>query len=169
MKKILFVMLVFAASFVQVAQAQNEDEKTISTIRKLDSLFWAAYNKCDLPGMMKYVEDDVEFYHDKGGETHGGANLIESIRKGLCSNDSFRLRRAEVKGTVKVYPLHKNGDVVYGAIISGQHHFYHNTLGKPETLEGLARFMQLWILKDGVWKMHRILSYDHGPAGRKMD
>ena len=169
MKKICFAIFALTICLVTSVKAQDEDQKTIATIRQLDSLFWVAYNKCDIPGMLKYVADDVEFYHDKGGETHGGAALVESIKKGLCSNDSFRLRRAEVDGTVKVFPLHKNGTTVYGAIISGQHHFFHNHLGKPETLEGLARFMQLWILKDGVWKMHRILSYDHGPARRKMD
>jgi len=169
MKKMFLALFLLPLSIAAVAQTENEDQKTIATIHRLDSLFWVAYNQCDLPGMQKYVADDVEFFHDKGGITMGGAALIESIKKGLCSNDSFRLRRAEVKGTVKIFPLHKNGTEVYGAIISGQHHFYHNILGKPETLEGLARFMQLWILKDGTWKMARILSYDHGPAGRKMD
>ena len=129
MKKIISVMFVLIVCLIVKTQAQNEDEKTIATIHRLDSLFWVAYNKCDLSGMQKYVADDLEFFHDKGGITLGGAALVESIKKGLCFNDSFRLRRAEVEGTVRIYPLHKNGNEVYGAIISGQHHFFHNTLG----------------------------------------
>jgi hypothetical protein len=30
--------------------------------------------------------------------------------------------------------------------------------------EGLAKFSQLWPLKNNEWKMTVILSYDHGPA-----
>ena len=56
--------------------------------------------------------------------------------------------------------------MVYGAILSGEHVFYVRQKGKPEVLDGRAKFTHLWLLKDGVWKMSRVLSYDHGPAVR---
>jgi hypothetical protein len=58
----------------------------------------------------------------------------------------------------------RNGDAVYGAIISGEHYFYVTENNKPEKREGLAKFTQLWLLKNNEWKMAVILSYDHGPA-----
>ena len=58
----------------------------------------------------------------------------------------------------------RNGDTVYGAIVAGEHLFYVRPPDKPEFLDGRARFVSLWLLKDGAWKMARLLSYDHGPA-----
>ena len=113
--------------------------------------------------MASVISDDVEFYHDMGGVTIGRDSMIASIKNHLCSNNDFRLRRVAVPGTVNVFVMKKAG-VPYGAIISGQHVFYINDKGNKEYLDGLARFSQLWMLNDGVWKMTRILSYDHGPA-----
>jgi hypothetical protein len=30
-----------------------------------------------------------------------------------------------------------------------------------------AKFTDLWMLKDGAWKMSRILSFDHGPPSAR--
>ena len=130
-----------------------------------DGLFWKAYNACDVKGMGEFFTEDVEFYHDRGGATLGHPALVAALREGLCSNPNSTLRREAVDGTVHVFPLKKN-DVVYGAILSGEHVFYVKEKGKPEFLDGRAKFTDLWMLKDGVWKMSRILSFDHGPAVR---
>ena len=53
---------------------------------------------------------------------------------------------------------------IYGAIITGEHVFYVTANAKPEYLDGQANFSQLWLLKNDVWKMARILSYNHHPA-----
>jgi hypothetical protein len=111
--------------------------------------------------------DDVEFYHDKGGPTIGFENFMDALKNGLCGNTDSRLRRAELKETVKVFPLAENGEY-YAAIISGEQVFYVNQKGKPEFLDGHARFMQLWLLRNGEWKMARILSYDHGDAKQRL-
>jgi hypothetical protein len=52
----------------------------------------------------------------------------------------------------------------YGAILTGEHVFYILEKGKSERLDGLAKFTHVWRFKDNEWKMHRVLSYDHGPA-----
>jgi hypothetical protein len=135
-----------------------------------DSLFWLAYNNCDLEHMQQFFTEDVEFYHDKGGLTLGREKLITELKNNLCSNGDFKLRREEVKGSSKVYSLKSEG-TLYGAILSGEHVFYVSGKGKEERLDGIAKFTHVWMLHDHVWKMSRILSYDHGPApyvnGRK--
>ena len=143
------------------SQSNNSTEQLI--LQK-DSIFWNAYNTCDSAGMRQFIADDFEFYHDKGGPLLGGDEMMKITQKNLCSNYAeFHLRREAVPGTVKVFEM-KKSDTVYGAIISGQHYFYINQKGKKEFRDGLARFTHLWLLKDGSWKMARVLSFDHGPA-----
>lgn len=165
MKASYFIFVIFSLCRCIDILAQAEDKKLSRTILQEDSLFWMAYNQCDIDGMTKYFTDDVEFYHDKGGITSGLQNQVAVIKKNLCGNENFRLRREAVKETIDIFPM-SSGGVIYGAIISGEHDFYIIENG-GERLDGHARFMNLWILKEGVWKMSRILSYDHGPAPYK--
>lgn len=164
MKQFLSVLLVFGMVFPQMAHSQENDEQLTKLILQKDSAFWLAYNACDVPTMQKSVTTDLEFYHDKGGITLGDSLFAATFTNNICKyRDSFSLRREEVTGTVQVYPMHNNGKI-YGALISGEHLFYIKNKGHDEHAEGLAKFSQLWVLKDGEWKMSRVLSYDHGPA-----
>ena len=152
----------FLSSVPQLVFSQNRDEKLSEIILLRDSLFWKAYNSCDTARYSEFITSDVEFYHDKGGITLGLEKLLEITKKNLCGPNDFRLRREAVPGSVRVFPMEREGEV-YGAIISGAHVFYIRQAGQ-EKLDGLAKFTHLWLLKDGDWKMTRILSYDHGPA-----
>ena len=136
-----------------------------AAVRERDAAFWKAYNACDVKAMAGFFTEDVEFYHDRGGLTLGHPALVATLRDSLCGNPDSTLRREAVDGTVHVFPMKKN-DVVYGAILSGEHVFYVKQKGKADLLDGRAKFMDLWTVKDGVWKMSRVLSYDHGPAVR---
>ncbi len=156
--------LLFTLSIPLLAQAQPDQEDDLSrTILQQDAIFWDAYNRCDVDKMSQFFRPDVEFYHDKGGPTLGLGSLVETFRKNLCGNPDFRLRREAVPGTVKVFPLQKNG-VMYGAVLSGEHYFYINDHGKPEYRDGVAKFFHVWLLKDNQWKMARVISYDHKAA-----
>jgi len=140
--------------------AQDQQDSLSETILREDGAFWDAYNRCDVQKMSEFFWADIEFYHDKGGPTIGLGQLAETFQKNLCGNPNFRLRREVVPGTVKAFPLQKNG-VTYGAVLSGEHYFYINDNGKPEYLDGVAKFFHLWLVKDGTWKMARVVSYDH--------
>ena len=59
--------------------------------------------------------------------------------------------------------MYKSG-VVYGALIAGEHVFYIGGTGKKEYMDAHARFSDLWIVKDGEWKLSRVSSYDHKPV-----
>jgi SnoaL-like polyketide cyclase. len=152
-------------AFSGFAIGQTAHPTLTETILAKDAAFWVAYNKCDTAGFRQFFTDDVEFYHDTGGPTIGIDNFMDALKTGLCGNPNNHLRREAVKGTVNVFPLAKSS-VVYGAVISGEHVFYVNEKGKPEYLDGRADFLQLWLLKNGEWKMSRILSYNHGPANK---
>jgi hypothetical protein len=142
---------------------QTEKDKLTETILHQDGLFWDAYNQCDVDKMSQFFWPDIEFYHDKGGPTIGASALIDTIRKNLCGNPNSHLRREAVPDTAKVFPLEKNGEV-YGAVLYGEHYFYVNDKGKPEYRDGMAKYFDVWLLKDGAWKMARVVSYDHHQA-----
>jgi hypothetical protein len=143
------------------AQAKLTD--LTSLISEKDSLFWKSYNSCDLVSFRTFFTDDIEFYHDKGGITLGIEALTSTMSQNLCGKPGFKLRRAVVPGTVKIYPLEKNG-TIYGAVISGDHDFFVTENAKPEFHSGRAKFTHIWILTNKEWKMSRVISYDHHGA-----
>lgn len=155
---VLAALLTPSAAFAQVTNDNWE-----ATVRAFDSEYWKAFNACEVQKQARMNAEDLEFYHDIGGVMRGRASFAEATAKNICGRSDWRLRRAEVPGTVTVYPLRSNGDV-YGAVISGEHYFYHTNKGQPETLEGKARFTHTLLLKDGAWRVARMLSFDHGPA-----
>jgi Domain of unknown function (DUF3471)/Domain of unknown function (DUF4440) len=153
--------LLFLAALPLFGQSQQD---TLSALLlHEDAVFWEAYNRCDVEKMSQFFWTDVEFYHDKGGPTIGLGPLTETFEKNLCSNPNFHLRREAIPATIQIYPLQKNG-VIYGAVFSGEHYFYINDNGKPEYRDGWAKFFHLWLLKDGTWKIARVVSYDHRDA-----
>ena len=159
---VALTLLVAAAS--RLWSETSSDDPTRAVLAR-DAAFWAAYNRCDVPAMADYFTEDVEFYHDRGGLTRGHEAMVASLRDSLCGTPDSRVRREEVAGAVHLYPM-KKGDVVYGAVLAGEHLFYVLQKGKPEFLDGRAHFADLWVLDKGTWRMSRVLSYDHGPAVR---
>jgi hypothetical protein len=151
------------AAVPPVAQPTAPDVAAVVQAR--DDAFWKAYNACDTASFRGFFTADVEFYHDRGGPTIGLDALDTALATKLCGGAS-KLRREIVPGTVR-WSILRNGDAVYGAVVAGEHLFYVREPGKPEFLDGRARFVTLWLLKDGTWKMARLLSYDHGPAAPK--
>jgi len=120
-------------------------------ISTLDSLMFAAYNAHDLDLMMNYMSDSLEFFHDTGGVS----GYLET-RNGLKSvfESASDIRRDLVPGSLEVYPIKD-----YGAIQTGLHTFCHTENGKPDC--GTFKFLHIWRKKDGVWKITRVISYDH--------
>lgn len=158
---IVFLAAVAALATAQAPATPPAADPT-AVVQARDDAFWRAYNACDTASFRGFFTADVEFYHDRGGPTIGLDALDGALAKNLCGGGN-RLRREPVDGTVRLSIL-RSGDTVYGAIVAGEHLFYVREPGKPEFLDGRARFVTLWLLKDGAWKMARLLSYDHGPA-----
>lgn len=156
---IILLLSLISTSLQGQSSTHSDQQKLTATILHLDSMFWKAYNICDIDKMTAFFTDDLEFYHDKGGLTTTAATLAETTKKNLCANENWRLRREVVPGSMQVYPINN-----YGAILTGEHVFYVIEKGKDERLDGVAKFTHVWQFKNDEWKMSRVLSYDHKPA-----
>ena len=131
------------------AQSPAASESLFKTVQSLDTEFFAAYNRCDLATVSSMVADDLEFYHDVTGFSPGKQSLLDGIKNNICG----KVTRELVPGTLEVYPIAK-----YGAVEIGVHRFHHP---RDSTNIGEAKFVTLWQNKDGVWKITRVLSFDH--------
>jgi ketosteroid isomerase-like protein len=153
---------IIAATSGIYAGEDTSDDALASQVRATDSQFWKAYNGPNFDSLARFLTTDVEFYHDKGGVTLGKDALLESIRRTLGTSGRH-LRREEIPETIKIYILRNNGEP-YGAVESGEHLFYLTENGKPEYLDGKARFVTLWLKEGDNFKISRELSFDHQPA-----
>ncbi len=64
---------------------------------------------------------------------------------------------------MEVYPLTNKGEV-YGVIQNGNHFFYSDEKNKSGTWSSRAKFMHLWLVEKGEFKLAKGLSYDHQTA-----
>ena len=136
----------------QTAPAPKDE--LFRTIAALDAEVFDAYNRCDLEKFGSFFTEELEFYHDNGGMTNRTRqSLVESVKANICG----KVYRVLVPESLEVHPLHG-----YGAVEIGIHRFYHPGRDSTESV-GEAQFVHLWQEKDGVWKMTRVISYDHRP------
>ena len=157
----LLFLLYLQLGSVSILQAQSEsapEAALAKIILQHDSTFWNAYNRCDVETMGEFFTDDLEFYHDRSGLVTPKEKFVKSMSTGLCGNENSKLRRVEISGTLRVFPMND-----YGALLTGEHVFYIVPKDGKEYLDGYGKFTHLWRQENGKWKMARVLSYDHGP------
>jgi hypothetical protein len=139
-------------------------------ILKADAEFFKAFfDTCDVATVRRYVTDDFEMFHDKGGRVStSGAEFVKTTQE-KCQRQAdgvdFLSARKLIPETVKVYPINN-----YGAIETGTHRFYAIQKGKPDRLTETAQFTQVWKEENGQWRLARVLSYDHQlaePSGER--
>jgi hypothetical protein len=157
--KIRLLVLLFAAlstsfAFSQMAKSPTQNKELFNTVAALDKALFDAVNGCDIDKVASLWADDAEFYHDKTGLMTGGKKITLAIKENLCG----KVQRELVPGTLEVYPMEG-----YGAVEIGVHRFLH-PFQQDHGVVGEAKFMHLWQLKEGKWKITRVISYDHGPA-----
>jgi Domain of unknown function (DUF4440) len=130
-------------------------------ILKADAEFFKAFfDTCDVDTVRRYIADDFEMFHDKGGRVStSGAQFVKETQekcKRQQEGTDFLSTRKLVTETMKVYPINN-----YGAIETGTHRFYALQKGKPDRLTETAQFTQVWKEENGQWRLARVLSYDH--------
>lgn len=125
-----------------------------------DILFDAVFAHCSPDTLADAITDDFEFHHDQWGLiADSRTKFADSIRKQCLRRESGEnpaSRRELVSGTQTVYPSGENG-----AIETGVHRFYEIATNGQEMLVGIARYAHAWRREDGVWRVSRILSYEH--------
>ncbi|SMB98350.1 conserved hypothetical protein [Hymenobacter roseosalivarius DSM 11622] len=125
-----------------------------TTIARLDSAMFAAFNRHDTEQLQTFFAEDLEFYHDKGGLADF-RKTMKGFRSLFEQNKTTGLNRQLVPGSLEVYPIPG-----YGAVDAHLHRFCHVENGKDDC--GTFKNMMVWRLKDGQWKVTRVVSYDHG-------
>ncbi len=121
----------------------------------LDRRLFDAYNRCDLDAFRTFVDpENLEFFHDHSGLSTSVDDLVDALERNICG----KTRRQLEPGTLEVWPLPG-----YGAVQTGKHRFFQfGKDGAPDTGGTvLARFLHIWKLADGEWKLTRIVSYAH--------
>lgn len=134
---------------------------TVAQVEAAEKSFWQGYNSCDYKALESTLAADVEFYHDMGGPTKSKAALIGLVRTNICGNAQHKVRRQA--GTDAKTFLLKQGDAVYGALVTGSHFFHAKHGAAAEAPEGRALYSHLWLNNAGKWELSRVVSYEHGP------
>jgi Domain of unknown function (DUF4440) len=118
-------------------------------VRAADAkLFTLFFTGCDPEQLSSMVTETLEFYHDKGGLTaSSGPDFVGQYAKS---------RRELVTESLQVDPVPG-----FGAMEVGEHLFYERRGDGPERLVGRAGFAMVWQWTDGIWKLHRVLSFGH--------
>jgi ketosteroid isomerase-like protein len=130
-------------------------------ILKADAEFFRAFfDTCDIETVRRYIADDFEMFHDKGGlVSTSGAEFVK-ITQDKCKRQAegtdFLSARKLVPESMTVYALNN-----YGAIQVGTHDFYAIQEGKPDRLTETGQFTHVWKEENGQWRLARVLSFDH--------
>ena len=121
------------------------------TVARLDAEMFAAFNAHDVDKLMAYFADNVEFYHDKGGLSNFAQTRAGFARLFAQSPD---IARTLVPGSLEVYPVKD-----YGATHIATQRFCHVENGRNDC--GNSRFVMVWQQQAGIWRITRVVSYDH--------
>jgi hypothetical protein len=118
------------------------------TIVAMDSVFFEAYNTCNLDKQATIYSDKIEFYHDKGGLMTSKQEILDGTEKYVCG----KVTRELVKGSIEVYPIKD-----FGAIEMGLHKFHNNT-EKAGTPSHASKFIIFWQNDNNNWKITKVVS-----------
>jgi|SRR5882724_2704207 len=147
----LWMILMF--SITTSAQSQEnfpykpESEALYNAIVHMDSVYFNAYNNCDMAKQAAIYADSIEFYHDKGGLETSKQALLDAIKKNICG----KVTRVLVKGSIEVYPI-----AGFGAVEIGLHRFINHQEG--ETPSKPDKFIIIWRHKNDQWQITRVVS-----------
>lgn len=143
----LFVAGAATAQTQQPARYIPDDTALYRTIVQQDSIFFHAYNTCDMATQEAMYADSIEFYHDKGGLMTSKKELLEATRKNICG----KVTRLLEQGSIEVYPIKG-----FGAIETGTHRFHNNQ--EPDAPSHPGKFIIIWKQAGTRWQLSRVVS-----------
>ena len=134
--------------------AQNEippykpvDQQMHATISNMDSIFFDAYNSCNMEKQKEIYADDIEFFHDKSGLSTSKSDILEATENNICG----KVTRSLIKGSIEVYPINN-----YGAVEIGYHTFFNNQ--EPDAPSNPSKFIIMWNYEKEQWKITKVIS-----------
>ncbi|HEX2396469.1 MAG TPA: nuclear transport factor 2 family protein, partial [Bacteroidales bacterium] len=117
MKGFVLLILVSISFSILPGQTYKPDNRMLyDTIVYLDSIFFNAYNTCDMELQSEFYSENIEFYHDLGGLSTSKQDILNAIRNNICD----KVTRERLKESIEVYPIAN-----YGAVEMGLHRFYN--------------------------------------------
>ena len=147
---LLALLISLFTSITASAQSQDtyvykpESQELYNTIVHMDSVYFNAYNTCDMDKQAAIYADSIEFYHD-------GSGLTEAIKKNICG----KVTRVLVKGSIEVYQIPN-----FGAVEIGLHRFINhaenNSVSRPD------KFIVIWRHNNDQWQITRVISLHTG-------
>jgi hypothetical protein len=122
-----------------------------NTIVHMDSIYFNAYNACDMDKQAVIFADSIEFYHDGSGLQTSKKALLSAIKENICG----KVTRVLVKESIEVYRIPD-----FGAVEIGLHRFINHAendaLSKPD------KFVIIWRHKNDKWQITRVISLHTG-------
>ena len=137
--------------FAQEKKVAQTSKELYNEIAYMDSVMFNAFNNRDMDKFKALFTEDLEWYQDNGGLISYKTvfeNFANTFKR------EYVLTRQLVPGTLEVHPIKD-----YGAIEVGSHQFRHIENGKEEV--GTFKFLMIWQKKNGLWRISRVVSYDH--------
>jgi hypothetical protein len=125
-----------------------DNKELYNTIVAMDSVFFEAYNTCNLDKQAGIYSDKIEFYHDKGGLMTDKQEILDGTKKYVCG----KVTRELVKGSIEVYSIKD-----FGAVEIGLHKFHNNT-EKAGTPSHASKFIIFWQNNNNDWKITKVVS-----------
>ncbi len=122
-------------------------EDLYKTIVALDSIFFTAYNTCDLKKQSELISEDLEFYHDQGGLSTSKSDVMTAMEKNICG----KVTRELVKGSIEVHEIPG-----FGAVQMGLHKFHNSE--EPDAESKPGKFVTIWKRQDDDWLITRVIS-----------
>ena len=128
-------------------------------------LFELGFDRRDDAALRAMLADDFQFFHDKGGVVATAPDafvrIVAESFEGRATGQNVRARRELVPGSLATYTLGPDH-----ALQLGRHRFFGLTPGQPDVLRETGQFAHHWIRVQGQWKLSRVYSFDHRPAGQ---
>jgi hypothetical protein len=102
----LALLTIFVLLLSSCAPAQNNyvykpgSQPLYDTIARMDSVYFTAYNNCDMVTQAAIYSDSLEFYHDRSGLATSKQVILAAIKNNICG----KVTRVLVNGSLEVYP-----------------------------------------------------------------
>ncbi|WBX75831.1 nuclear transport factor 2 family protein [Tenacibaculum ovolyticum] len=152
---IKLLTLLYALLFSWITNGQVQEIKAYKAVDinlhneivKMDSIYFNAYNTCDIKTQANIYHENLEFFHDKGGLSTSKSDLLKALKNNICG----KVTRTLIKGSIEVYPIKD-----YGAIQIGYHKFYNNQELNAKSIP--SKFIVVWKQEKKQWKITKVIS-----------